>query len=202
MCVDRAIVFSMQLFVRIRPLTHQLRWKTTSSQTPPLIDKILIANRGEIACRIIRSAHNLGINTVAIFSTIDRNAAHVLMVAIDIHLICQADQAYEVGPPPSSHSYLDMAKIIKIAVASGAKVQLSASFLNIYRFAHASSFHLLSHQAIHPGYGFLSENAQFAKMVAESNLIFIGPSPAAIAKMGSKRYSTEDAYFINCSISK
>ncbi len=120
------------------------------------INKILVANRGEIACRVMRSAKELGIKTVAIYSEADRNASHVLM----------ADQAVCVGPSPSAQSYLLGDKIIKICKELGV-------------------------EAIHPGYGFLSENADFARKVQEAKLIFIGPSPEAIAVMGSKLAAKE-----------
>lgn len=115
------------------------------------IKKILIANRGEIACRVMRSCKEMGIKTVAIYSEADREASHVLI----------ADEAVCVGPPPSAQSYLLGDKIINICKE-----------LNV--------------DAIHPGYGFLSENADFAKKVKEAGLVFIGPSSEAIAVMGSK----------------
>ncbi|KQR70757.1 acetyl-CoA carboxylase biotin carboxylase subunit [Pedobacter sp. Leaf176] len=118
-------------------------------QTP--ISKLLIANRGEIALRIMRSAKEMGIKTVAVFSEADRNALHVRY----------ADEAICIGPPPSSESYLRGEKIIDACKQTGA-------------------------QAIHPGYGFLSENAGFAKMVADAGLILIGPSPEAMETMGNK----------------
>ncbi|QSE96382.1 acetyl-CoA carboxylase biotin carboxylase subunit [Fulvivirga lutea] len=115
------------------------------------IKKILIANRGEIALRIMRTAHEMGIKTVAVYSEADRNALHVRY----------ADEAVCIGPPPSSQSYLDVNKIIETCKR-------------------------LKVDAIHPGYGFLSENAAFAKTVTDNNIIFIGPSPEAIETMGSK----------------
>lgn len=115
------------------------------------IQKILVANRGEIAVRVIRSAKELGIKTVAVFSEADRNALHVRY----------ADEAYCIGPPPSSESYLLGDKIIEVAKMANA-------------------------DAIHPGYGFLSENAAFSQNVKEAGLIFIGPSPESIEVMGSK----------------
>jgi acetyl-CoA carboxylase biotin carboxylase subunit len=115
------------------------------------IRKLLIANRGEIALRIMRSAREMGISTVAVFSEADRNALHVRY----------ADESICIGPPPSSESYLKIENMIAAARESGA-------------------------DAIHPGYGFLSENAGFAKRCEEEGLIFIGPSPAAIELMGSK----------------
>lgn len=113
--------------------------------------KILIANRGEIACRIIRTARRMGIRCVAVYSDADANALHVTM----------ADEAFHIGPAPSSESYLRSEKIIEIAKRSGA-------------------------QAIHPGYGFLSENTGFAEACEANNLVFIGPPASAIAAMGSK----------------
>lgn len=115
------------------------------------ITKILVANRGEIALRIMRSAQELGIQTVAVFSEADRQALHVRY----------ASEAVCIGPPPSSESYLRMDKIITAAKQTGAG-------------------------AIHPGYGFLSENEDFAQQVEEAGLIFIGPSSKAIELMGSK----------------
>lgn len=115
------------------------------------IKKILVANRGEIALRVMRSAREMGIKTVAIFSEADRNALHVKY----------ADEAVCVGPPPSAESYLQMDKIIDVCKE-------------------------LSVDAIHPGYGFLSENATFARKVTDAGITFIGPSPEAIEVMGSK----------------
>ena len=117
----------------------------------PLIKKILVANRGEIALRIMRTAREMNISTVAIFSEADRKSLHVRY----------ADEAVCIGPAPSSESYLRADKIIKISKE-----------LNV--------------DAIHPGYGFLSENADFARQVKEAGLIFIGPSAHAIEIMGSK----------------
>ena len=115
------------------------------------MNKILIANRGEIALRIMRSAREMGIKTVAVFSEADREALHVLY----------ADEAICIGPAPSNQSYLLGGKIIEACKASGA-------------------------EAIHPGYGFLSENAGFARLVKESGLILIGPTPEAMEIMGNK----------------
>lgn len=116
-----------------------------------LFKKILIANRGEIAVRVIRACRELRIATVAIFSDADRQALHVQM----------ADEAVRVGPAASSESYLSIERVIEAARATGA-------------------------HAIHPGYGFLSENAAFAKACGETGIKFIGPSPDAIEQMGSK----------------
>jgi acetyl-CoA carboxylase, biotin carboxylase subunit len=120
------------------------------------IHKLLIANRGEIALRIMRSAKEMGVQTVAVYSEIDRNAMHVRF----------ADEAYCIGPAPSSESYLRMDKIIDAAKKSGAN-------------------------AIHPGYGFLSENEDFADLVKESGLIFVGPSGDSMRTMGSKLAAKE-----------
>jgi len=117
----------------------------------PKITKLLVANRGEIALRVMRSAREMGIKTVAVYSEADRNALHVRY----------ADEAVCVGPPPSNQSYLLGDKIIEVAKQTGAN-------------------------AIHPGYGFLSENAAFAKKVEENGIIFIGPTPDAIHMMGDK----------------
>lgn len=116
-----------------------------------IIDKILIANRGEIACRIIRTAKRLGIATVAVYSDADDHALHVAL----------ADEAYYIGPAPATESYLNTERILQVALESGAG-------------------------AIHPGYGFLAENARFAADCAASGVVFIGPPVKAIEAMGSK----------------
>jgi len=122
------------------------------------MNKILVANRGEIALRIMRSAREMGIKTVAVFSETDRNSPHVRY----------ADEAVCIGPPSSKESYLRGDKIIEVAK-------------------------LLEVDAIHPGYGFLSENAAFAKLVEENGITFIGPTPEAIEVMGSKLAAKEAA---------
>ncbi|KAG1886179.1 carbamoyl-phosphate synthase L chain, ATP binding domain-containing protein [Suillus subluteus] len=132
---------------------------TLSSERKPHFDKILIANRGEIACRVIRTAKKLGIKTVAVYSEVDANSLHVL----------EADEAYCIGPAPSAESYLRMDKIID--------TELDFE-LALYRL-----------QAVHPGYGFLSENAKFAERLAEEGIVFIGPPSSAIVSMGSKSES-------------
>src|SRR5688572_22619396 len=116
-----------------------------------MLDKVVIANRGEIALRILRACHALGIRTVAVHSTVDRNLKHVAM----------ADESVCIGPAPSTDSYLNMAQLIAAAEVTDA-------------------------QAIHPGYGFLSENADFAERVEESGFIFIGPKAETIRLMGDK----------------
>jgi acetyl-CoA carboxylase biotin carboxylase subunit len=116
-----------------------------------MFKKILIANRGEIACRVMRACRELNIGTVAVYSDADRDALHVRM----------ADEAYHIGPAPSAESYLRGEKIIDVALQSAA-------------------------DAIHPGYGFLSENAQFVRDVNDAGITFIGPPPEAMEAMGGK----------------
>ena len=116
-----------------------------------MFKKILIANRGEIACRIIWTCKELGIKTVAVHSEADKDSLHVRY----------ADEAICIGPPPSAHSYLHIPAIIAAAEITDV-------------------------DAIHPGYGFLSENAHFAEVCADCNIKFIGPNPAVIRKMGDK----------------
>ena len=116
-----------------------------------MFDKILIANRGEIACRVIKSARKMGIKTVAVYSEADRDALHVQM----------ADEAVHIGAPPSAESYLVAKRIIQACVDTGA-------------------------QAVHPGYGFLSENSAFCEALANNGIAFIGPKTRAIEAMGDK----------------
>ncbi|MES2980181.1 MAG: biotin carboxylase N-terminal domain-containing protein, partial [Pseudomonadota bacterium] len=130
-----------------------------------MFTKILIANRGEIACRVILTARKMGIKTVAVYSDADKNARHVEL----------ADEAVNIGPAPSRDSYLQAEKIIVACKQTGA-------------------------QAVHPGYGFLSENAGFAKRVEEAGIIFIGPKHYSIAAMGDKIESKKlaGAAGVNC----
>ena len=121
-----------------------------------MIKKLLIANRGEIAVRIIRACREMGIESVAVFSEADREALHVQL----------ADEAYCIGPKTSKDSYLNVTNLISVA-------KLTAC------------------DAIHPGYGFLAENADFAELCRECNIIFVGPSPEAITKMGTKDIARE-----------
>ena len=116
-----------------------------------MFNKILIANRGEIACRVIKTAKQMGIKTVAVFSDADRNALHVQM----------ADEAVNIGPPPANQSYIDIEKVISAVKKTNA-------------------------QAVHPGYGFLSENAKFAQSLSDIGVTFIGPPENAIESMGDK----------------
>lgn len=121
-----------------------------------MFKKILIANRGEIALRVIRAAHELGIKTVAVYSEADRESLHVRF----------ADEAVCIGPAASKESYLNIPRLIAAAEVTNA-------------------------DSIHPGYGFLSENANFAEICASSGIIFIGPSPEAITAMGDKAFAKE-----------
>jgi 3-methylcrotonyl-CoA carboxylase alpha subunit len=122
------------------------------------MQKILIANRGEIACRIARSARSLGLETVAVYSEADADSLHVEM----------ADEAYPIGPPPARESYLVGERILNIAKTSKA-------------------------EGIHPGYGFLAENAGFAQAVITSGLTWIGPRPKTIEDMGDKERARDIA---------
>ena len=116
-----------------------------------MFEKILIANRGEIAVRVIRACREMEIKTVAIYSDVDRDALHVRF----------ADEAYPCGPPPARESYLVMDRILEIAKRSGA-------------------------EAIHPGYGFLAENGEFADRCAGAGVVFIGPTGDVMRSMGDK----------------
>ena len=129
-----------------------------------MFKKILIANRGEIACRVIKTAKKMGIKTVAIYSDADRNALHVKM----------ADEAVHIGPAPANQSYIVIEKVMDAIKQTGA-------------------------EAVHPGYGFLSENAKFAEALEAAGVAFIGPPKGAIEKMGDKITSKKLAQEANVS---
>lgn len=135
-----------------RPCYYRTCSTVTDTQQAPIgIDKLLIANRGEIACRVMHTARRLGIPTVAVYSEADRHAKHV-------HL---ADQAFCIGPPAAKDSYLRKDRVLEVAKRAGAT-------------------------AVHPGYGFLSENAGFAKLCQDNGIAFVGPPASAITSMGDK----------------
>jgi acetyl-CoA/propionyl-CoA carboxylase biotin carboxyl carrier protein len=128
-----------------------LSWATTGSGTGRMLESVLVANRGEIACRVIRTCRRLGVRSIAVYSDADAGAPHVRL----------ADEAIRLGAAPAAESYLSVERVLEAARRAGA-------------------------QAIHPGYGFLSENAAFAQSCADAGLIFIGPSAAAMEALGDK----------------
>jgi propionyl-CoA carboxylase alpha chain len=140
------------------PVTPRKTGPAQRSQSTSMFKKILIANRGEIACRVIKTARRMGIKTVAVYSEADRDALHVEM----------ADEAVLIGPPPAAESYLLIDRIVDACRKTGA-------------------------EAVHPGYGFLSEREAFPRALAEAGIVFIGPNPGAIAAMGDKIESKKAA---------
>ncbi|XP_049588315.1 methylcrotonoyl-CoA carboxylase subunit alpha, mitochondrial [Syngnathus scovelli] len=153
-----AVILSFPTLHGLRVFTQKLLWTKRGvrliSGGVRRIEKVLIANRGEIACRVMRTAKKMGVRSVAVYSDADRHSMHVTM----------ADEAYHIGPPAPQQSYLNMGKVLEVAKKSG------------------------SH-AVHPGYGFLSENTEFAEACKENGIIFIGPPSSAIRDMGIKSTS-------------
>ncbi|XP_061540654.1 methylcrotonoyl-CoA carboxylase subunit alpha, mitochondrial [Phycodurus eques] len=153
-----AVILHFPTLHGLRIFTQKLLWTKRGvrlvSGGVGRIEKVLIANRGEIACRIMRTAKKMGVRSVAVYSDADRHSMHVAM----------ADEAYHIGPPASQQSYLSMEKVLEVAKKSG------------------------SH-AVHPGYGFLSENTEFAEACKQNGIIFIGPPSSAIRDMGIKSTS-------------
>ncbi|XP_006825001.1 methylcrotonoyl-CoA carboxylase subunit alpha, mitochondrial-like [Saccoglossus kowalevskii] len=147
-------ILQRQQYLKLLPQRSCICTSNTLCSSIQNIDKVLIANRGEIACRVIDTSKKLGIRTVAVYSDVDQNALHV----------SKADEAYHIGPAEAKLSYLDQRKLIDVAKKSGAK-------------------------AIHPGYGFLSENTEFAQLCSEEDIIFIGPPASAIRDMGIKSHT-------------
>uniref|UniRef100_A0A672IKV5 Methylcrotonoyl-CoA carboxylase 1 (alpha) n=1 Tax=Salarias fasciatus TaxID=181472 RepID=A0A672IKV5_SALFA len=153
-----AVILTFPTLQGLRNFTQKLSWTKRGvrlvSGGAGRIEKVLIANRGEIACRVMRTAKKMGVRSVAVYSDADRHSMHVAM----------ADEAYHIGPAPSQQSYLSMEKVLEVAKRSG------------------------SH-AVHPGYGFLSENTEFAEACKQEGIIFVGPPSSAIRDMGIKSTS-------------
>ncbi|KAL7867013.1 hypothetical protein AOLI_G00148270 [Acnodon oligacanthus] len=151
-----AAVFKTQVSRGLRAQIQKLIWTKSCVRHASVgkIEKVLIANRGEIACRVMRTAKKMGVRSVAVYSDADRHSMHVAM----------ADEAYHIGAAPSQQSYLCMEKVLEVAKKSSA-------------------------QAVHPGYGFLSENTEFAELCKQEGIIFIGPPSSAIRDMGIKSTS-------------
>ncbi|XP_033847976.1 methylcrotonoyl-CoA carboxylase subunit alpha, mitochondrial [Periophthalmus magnuspinnatus] len=152
-----AVILSFPSLQGFRIFTQKLSWTKRGVRLASgvaRIEKVLIANRGEIACRVMRTAKKMGVRSVAVYSDADRHSMHVAM----------ADEAYHIGPAASQLSYLSMEKVLEVAKKSG------------------------SH-AVHPGYGFLSENTEFAEACKDAGIIFIGPPSSAIRDMGIKSTS-------------
>src|SRR5262249_25193219 len=136
---------------RVRPAAVRAGAAERPSSGPLMFQRVLVANRGEIAVRVIRALHELGIEAVAIYSTADRDSLHVRL----------ADRAVAVGPPQAAQSYLNIPSVIAAAATTGC-------------------------DAIHPGYGFLSENPAFVAACEDNDLVFVGPSAEVMARMGDK----------------
>ena len=135
----------------VRPRAARPAARSTPSRQPTMFNRVLVANRGEIAVRVIRALHELGIEAVAVYSTADEDALHVRL----------ADRAVRIGPPPAAESYLSIPAIVAAATTTGC-------------------------EAVHPGYGFLSENDDFVRACEDNDLVFIGPPADVMARMGDK----------------
>ena len=152
--VSSLLELMLRLAARSKAITYKPQGQRKGCDKGAMFRKILIANRGEIAVRVMRACREMGIRTVAVYSDVDRKSLHVRY----------ADQAFHIGPAPSTESYLRIDRILDAAKRSGA-------------------------EAIHPGYGFLAENPEFARACADAGLVFIGPPVAAMELMGSKTTS-------------
>src|SRR5438034_10324903 len=131
--------------------TSSLSSAACSTQSELMFSRVLVANRGEVAVRVIRALHELGCEAVAVYSTVDEDAPFVRM----------ADRALRIGPPPAAESYLNIPSLIAAAETTAC-------------------------EAVHPGWGFLAENPAFARACEENDLVFVGPSPDVMARMGDK----------------
>ncbi|XP_069009137.1 methylcrotonoyl-CoA carboxylase subunit alpha, mitochondrial isoform X1 [Embiotoca jacksoni] len=184
-----AVILSFPTLQGLRIFTQKLSWSRRGvrlvSGEVGRIEKVLIANRGEIACRVMRTAKKMGVRSVAVYSDADRRSMHVAM----------ADEAYRIGPAPSQQSYLSMEKVLEAAKNSGSHASHPATRIIPFHACMYLIFFFCPDvldscvQAVHPGYGFLSENTEFAEACKRDGIIFIGPPSSAIRDMGIKSTS-------------